>query len=166
MFHCYSFKETKNEDLMKIRLSSGHSICRGVCFFIKTYMEKLSITSLAHQESLQWMGAVRTRVKSHYINWWAWVTWKICGRLINCFDSHSDGTHSLQGIDWWANCVMFLQICSYEETNASTYWMAWLNLIKCHNFFIQFSNVHGYCIAILIAKHFNMYLSIPGYIST
>ncbi len=141
---------------MKIRLSSGHSICRGVCFFIKTYMEKLSITSLAHQESLQWMGAVRMRVKSHYINWWAWVTWKICGRLINCLDSHSDGTHSL--LD-----RLVSKLC-----NVSTNLFIWRNkrfyvlngLIKfnpiCHTFF----NSIFKC-AWLLYCNFNMYLSIP-----
>ncbi len=34
-----------------------------------------------------------------------------CDVFISCLDSHSDGTHSLQRIHWWANDVMlFLQI--------------------------------------------------------
>ncbi len=37
--------------------------------------------------------------------------------------SYADGTHSLQRIHWWAS-AKFLQICSDEETNSST-WMAW-----------------------------------------
>ncbi len=43
---------------------------------------------------------------SQDINWWTGVT---CG-LLWCFyqllDSHSDGTHSLQRIHWWASHVM------------------------------------------------------------
>ncbi len=29
-----------------------------------------------------------------------------CDVFINCLDSHSDGTHSLQKIHWWASDVM------------------------------------------------------------
>ncbi len=47
----------------------------------------------------------------------------LCG-FISCSDSHSDGTHSLQSIQWWAGDATFLQICSDEETNSSTSWMA------------------------------------------
>ncbi len=35
-----------------------------VCFFIRTDLEKFSITSLAHKCLVQWMGAVRTRVQT------------------------------------------------------------------------------------------------------
>ncbi len=43
-----------------------------------------------------------------------------CDVFISCLDSHSDGTHSLQRI-----IGKFLQICSDEETNSSSPWMAW-----------------------------------------
>ncbi len=47
----------------------------------------------------------------------------LCDVFISCLDSHSDGTHSLQSIRWYkATC---LRICSDEETNSSTSWMAW-----------------------------------------
>ncbi len=46
-----------------------------------------------------------------------------CDDFISCFDSHSDGTHSLQRIHWWASDPNF-QICSDEETNSSASWMA------------------------------------------
>ncbi len=39
-------------------------------------------------------------------NWWTGVVWITCGLLwcfISCLDSHSDGTHSLQRIHWWAS---------------------------------------------------------------
>ncbi len=59
------------------------------------------------------------------INGLAW-----CGLLVDYCDvlsavwSHSDGTHSLQRIHWC--CYFgFLHICSDEETNSSTSWMAW-----------------------------------------
>ncbi len=42
---------------------------------------------------------------SHNINWWTGVVWITCWFLW-CFyqlDSHSDGTHSLHMIHWWAN---------------------------------------------------------------
>ncbi len=43
-------------------------------------------------------------LSSQDINWWTGVVWITCG-LLWCFyqlDSHSDGTHSLQRIQWWA----------------------------------------------------------------
>ncbi len=49
-----------------------------------------------------------------------------CNGFISCLDSHSDGTHSLQRIHWWASDVMlFLQFFSNEGTHSSTSWMAW-----------------------------------------
>ncbi len=49
-----------------------------------------------------------------------------CDVFIRFLDSHSDGTHSLQRIHWWSSDVMlFLQICSDEETNSSTSCIAW-----------------------------------------
>ncbi len=36
------------------------------------------------------------------------------------FQTHSDGTHSLQRIHWCASDVMIHLICSDEETNSST----------------------------------------------
>ncbi len=38
---------------------------------------------------------------SQDINWWT-----VWGIFISCLDAHSDGTHSLQRIHWWANDVM------------------------------------------------------------
>ncbi len=44
---------------------------------------------------------------------------------MSCLDSHSDGTHSLDPlVSKWCNDT-FLQICSDEETDSSTFWMAW-----------------------------------------
>ncbi len=48
-----------------------------------------------------------------------------CGVFISCLDSHSDGTHSLQRIHWWASDVMLHFSKSDEETNFSTSSMAW-----------------------------------------
>ncbi len=49
--------------------------------------------------------------------------------FISSLDSHSDGTHSLQRIHWWSDgkwcCANIFQICTDEEINSSTFWMAW-----------------------------------------
>ncbi len=47
-----------------------------------------------------------------------WSGANYCGVFISCFDSHSDGTHSLQRIHWWASDVtllFFFQICSNKQ---------------------------------------------------
>ncbi len=59
---------------------------------------------------------------SQDINWWTGVVWIIV--FISCLDSHSDGTHSLQSIHWWASDVMLHFSRSDETTNSSTSWMA------------------------------------------
>ncbi len=51
--------------------------------------------------------------------------WKIVMFFISCFDSYSDGTHSLQRIHCWASDVMLHFSKSDEETNSSKSWMAW-----------------------------------------
>ncbi len=46
---------------------------------------------------------------SQDVNRWMWDVWITCGFcdvFISCLDSHSDGTHSLQRIHWWASDVM------------------------------------------------------------
>ncbi len=50
-FNPYLYRNSsfKNENLLKMYSSSSHPICRWVCFFIRTDLEKCSITSLAHQ---------------------------------------------------------------------------------------------------------------------
>ncbi len=50
---------------------------------------------------------------SQDVNWWTGVVWIIMF-FISCLNSYSDGTHSLQGIHWWASDT-FLTICSDEE---------------------------------------------------
>ncbi len=56
-------KLSKNEICWKCTQASGHWLYRWVCFFIRTDLEKLSITCSA-KDSLQWMGAVRMRVQT------------------------------------------------------------------------------------------------------
>ncbi len=65
---------------------------------------------------------------SQDINWRTGVVWITCGLLwwfYQCLDSHSDGTHSLQSIHWWASDGMLHFSKSDEETNSSTSRMAW-----------------------------------------
>ncbi len=57
---------------------------------------------------------------------WCGLLVDYCDVFISCLDSHSDGTHSLQRIHWWASDVMVnYTICSDEQTSSSTSWMAW-----------------------------------------
>ncbi len=62
------------------------------------------------------------------------VSYKLnsCGLLVNycevfisCLDSHSDGTHSLQRIHWWASDIMQHFSKSDKETNSFTSLMNW-----------------------------------------
>ncbi len=54
-----------------------------------------------------------------------WSGVDYCDVFISCLDSHSDGTHSLQRIHWWASDGMLHFSKSDEETNSSASWMAW-----------------------------------------
>ncbi len=78
------------------------------------------ISLLIHTHILAWSNSLK--LKTHY--WWIYngrfsllkmltdgLEW--CGLLVDycngfssCLDSHSDGTHSLQRIHWWASDVM------------------------------------------------------------
>ncbi len=70
-----------------------------------------------------------------------------CGLLVDCFDvfiscldSHSDGTHSLQRIHWWASDGTLHFSKSDEETNSSTSWMAWGWVFSANfHFWVNFS---------------------------
>ncbi len=88
-------------------LPSGHPKCKGVCFFIWTDLKKFSIISLAHQWILcsEW---VPSEWAFHFIRCWLSkvVLWIIVIFFISRLDSHSDGTHSLQRIHWWASDIM------------------------------------------------------------
>ncbi len=41
---------------------------------------------------------------------WSGLLVVYCNAFISCLDSHSDGTHSLERIHWWASDAAFLQI--------------------------------------------------------
>ncbi len=67
-------------------------------------------------------------LSSQDVNWWTGVLWITCGLLFcfyQLFDSHSDGTHSLQSIHCWDTDAMLHFSKSDEETNSSTSWMIW-----------------------------------------
>ncbi len=86
-------------------------------------------------DPLQWMGAVRMRVQTAdknsllLTNMQLFTLQDINDELesfgLLCLDSHSDGTHSLQRIHWWASDAMLHFYKSDEETNSSTSWMVW-----------------------------------------
>ncbi len=75
----------------------------------------------------------------HYItcspvNWRTGVVWITCGLLwcfISCLDSHSDGTHSLQRIHWWASDVM-LHFSKYFQMKKQTH--PYLECLMMRNF--------------------------------
>ncbi len=49
-----------------------------------------------------------------------------CDVFISCLDFHSDGTHSLQRINWWERDVMIKFTKSVlMKTISSTLWLAW-----------------------------------------
>ncbi len=54
---------------------------------------------------------------SQDVNWWTEVvSMDYCDVFISCLDSHSDGTHSLQRIHWWA-CNVILHFSKYVTIN-------------------------------------------------
>ncbi len=95
----------------------------------------LCISILARSNGLKFENALMNLfftnmqlLSSQDINWWTGVVWITCGLLwwfYQCLDSHSDGTHSLQRIHWWASDGMLHFSKSDEETNSSTSRMAW-----------------------------------------
>ncbi len=48
-----------------------------------------------------------------------------CDIVIRCLDSHSDGTHSLQRIHWWASDAMLNFSKSVTVKKQTISWMAW-----------------------------------------
>ncbi len=77
-----------------------------------------------------------------------------CDVFISCLDSHSDGTHSLQRIHLWASDEMLHFSKSDEETNSSTFWMAWE--------WVHFQQIliFGWTIPLTSMKHFHCKLFI------
>ncbi len=61
------------------------------CFFLQTQSFSLHKMLI---DGLEWCGLL--------VDYW--------GVFIKCLDSHSDGTHSLQGIHWWASDVITISI--------------------------------------------------------
>ncbi len=55
---------------------------------------------------------------SQDINWWIGFT---CDVFISCLGSHSDGTHSLQRIHWWASDAMLNFSKSVQMKEQLTY---------------------------------------------
>ncbi len=114
---------------------SGHPRCF-FSFFNRTDLEKCSITSLAHQWILcsEWVPSEwESKQLIKTVCFLQTCSFSLYKTLIDelesfgllCLDSHSDGTHSLQRIHWWASDVMLHFYKSDEETNSSTSWMVW-----------------------------------------
>ncbi len=89
-----------------------HNQC-GKCPSLCPLTSKLTNTEDSYFSQKQCQRFISQDVKT------VWIIVVFISRL----DSHSDGTHSLQRVQWWASDVMlFLQICSDEETNSSLSW--------------------------------------------
>ncbi len=56
------------------------------------------------------------------INWWTGVVWII---VMFLSAAHSDGTHPLKRIHWWASDVMLNFSKSVLMKKQTTSWMAW-----------------------------------------
>ncbi len=79
---------------MKMYSPSGHPKCRWVCcFFIGNIFEKKKYYKHAAFQFTRVIDGLE----------WCGLLMDYCDIFISCFDSHSDGTHSLQMIHWWAS---------------------------------------------------------------
>ncbi len=65
-------------------------------------------------------------LSSQDVNWWTGVVWITCGYcdvFINCLDSHSDGTHSLQRIYCWdTDAMLHFSKSDEEQTHLHLGW--------------------------------------------
>ncbi len=79
---------------------------------------------------------------SQYVKWWTGVVWITCDVLISCFDSHSDGTHSLQRIHWWASNVheCYISPNLFWWRNKLIYILDGLRLSKLSAIFVSHSS--------------------------
>ncbi len=76
---------------------------------------------------------------SQDINWWTGVVWITCGLLwcfISCLDSHSDGTHSLQRIHWWAVMECYISLNLFPWRNKLIYILDSLRVSSFQQIFI------------------------------
>ncbi len=69
-----------------------------------------------------------------------------CDVFISCLDSHSDGTHSLQRIHWWASHVMLHFSKSDEEKNSSRMTWGWVH--------VQLILFFCWIISLIVTQHF------------
>ncbi len=62
------------------------------------------------------------------MSWWICFLWtrSFCDVFISCLDSHSDGTHPLQRIHWWASDVM-LHFSKSDAWPEGEYIHLWVN---------------------------------------
>ncbi len=80
------------------------------------------------KRTFQWIFFLQTHCFCLLKTWidgleWCELLVDYCDVFISCLDSHSDGTHSLQSIYWWASDAMLHLSKSDKETNSSMSWM-------------------------------------------
>ncbi len=71
---------------------------------------------------------------SQYINWWTGLLADYFHVFTSCLDSHSDGTHSLQRIHWWASDVM-LNLVSWMHWGWENLTQLFYNFTNCGGFY-------------------------------
>ncbi len=94
-----------------------------------------------------------------------WSGVDYCDVFISCLDSHSDGTHSLQSIHWWASDAVRHFSKSDEETNSSTSWMTWGWLYFLENIYLNYwCNCETILQSFIIrSKHIQMLLIVESH---
>ncbi len=75
---------------------------------------------------------------SQDVNWWTGM-WITCG-FISCLDSHSDGTHSLQKIHWWAKFSK--TVLMKKQTHLHFGWPEGVHI--CSNIWVSYSFKNRY----------------------
>ncbi len=102
---CSRNSSPKNNNFLKMCLSSGIPRCRWVWFFIRTIIHNIAFSyeKFVSSESGEKYAQIKHRLQAKTVlN--MWLDFDVRG--------------------FWCNAA-FLQICSHEETNSSSSWMAW-----------------------------------------
>ncbi len=77
-----------------------------------------------------------------FLSWFRWDKIMDLFLINTCFSLHSDGTHSLQRIHWWASDVMLHFSKSFPmKKQTHLHWMAWgwIHFLQIKNFWVNYS---------------------------
>ncbi len=92
-----------------------------------------------------------------------------CDVFISCLDSHSDGTHSLQRIYWWASAVMLNFTQSGLLKKQAHLHLGWPGWAKFQQIFISgwitLSTLNSFCVMLdchVVMSNEILYLGVSG----